>query len=147
LLVFAAGATAAAAFAVGGDEEGDPAEGGTGKKEKGVKTGQEETKKAKKARDGAGEKKGAGEMGQHGVMITTAWQAWQQNDVATAEAILREVPVPLQRTWEYHHLRALCRRKAMTLRGHTSGVTAVAYSPDGSHIVSGSEDRTLRVWD
>ena len=26
-------------------------------------------------------------------------------------------------------------------------VTSVAYSPDGKHIVSGSTDKTLRVWD
>jgi WD40 repeat protein len=31
-------------------------------------------------------------------------------------------------------------------QGHTSFVTSVAYSPDGSHIVSGSRDSTIRVW-
>ena len=34
-----------------------------------------------------------------------------------------------------------------TLRGHTNFVTSVAYSPDGKHIVSGSEDLTVKVWD
>ncbi|KLO09472.1 WD40 repeat-like protein, partial [Schizopora paradoxa] len=33
------------------------------------------------------------------------------------------------------------------LKGHTDGVFAVAYSPDGNHIVSGSYDNTLRIWD
>ena len=33
-----------------------------------------------------------------------------------------------------------------TLQGHTDPVTSVAYSPDETHIVSGSEDNTIRVW-
>ena len=31
--------------------------------------------------------------------------------------------------------------------GHSDYVTSVAYSPDGKHIVSGSEDNTVKVWD
>jgi serine/threonine protein kinase len=34
-----------------------------------------------------------------------------------------------------------------TLQGHTSSVHSVAVSPDGRHIVSGSGDKTLRVWE
>jgi WD40 repeat protein len=35
----------------------------------------------------------------------------------------------------------------LTLRGHTSSVDAVAVTPDGRHVVSGSWENTLRVWD
>lgn len=33
------------------------------------------------------------------------------------------------------------------LKGHSGGVNAVALTPDGSRAVTGSEDRTLKVWD
>ena len=33
------------------------------------------------------------------------------------------------------------------LTRHTSGVSSVAYSPDGPNVVSGSDDNTIRIWD
>ena len=30
---------------------------------------------------------------------------------------------------------------------HTTDVMSVGYSPDGHHIISGSEDKTIRIWD
>ena len=33
------------------------------------------------------------------------------------------------------------------MEGHTSYVNSVAFSQDGKHIVSGSDDKTIRVWD
>ena len=37
--------------------------------------------------------------------------------------------------------------EAQILGGHSGYVTAVAWSPDGHHILTGSRDRTVRIWD
>ena len=34
-----------------------------------------------------------------------------------------------------------------SFQGHKDGVWSIAYSPDGKHIVSGSLDKTIRIWD
>lgn len=33
-----------------------------------------------------------------------------------------------------------------SLKGHTSGITSIAFSPNGDLIATGSSDRTIRVW-
>jgi WD40 repeat protein len=34
-----------------------------------------------------------------------------------------------------------------TLRGHTEGIVTVAVTPDGQHVISGSRDKTVKVWE
>ena len=38
-------------------------------------------------------------------------------------------------------------QETLTLKGHSSGVWGVSFSPDGKRIVSGSFDNTLKIWD
>jgi len=38
-------------------------------------------------------------------------------------------------------------RIAVTLDGHSGTVHSVSFSPNGKRIVSGSGDKTLKIWD
>jgi len=48
---------------------------------------------------------------------------------------------------EFYLLDVSTDRKVRTFKGHTDHVNSVAFSPDGKYILSGSRDKTLKLWE
>src|SRR5262249_52724976 len=81
------------------------------------------------------------EVFEYGWVMHVAHQEWRDGNITGVRVILNRTK-PELRGWEWHHVHRLCNGSLLTLR-HTRGVpTSGSFSPDGSRIVTGSEDRT-----
>jgi WD40 repeat protein/serine/threonine protein kinase len=67
--------------------------------------------------------------------VNRAYGEWQANNVAEAEQLLDDCPVAL-RGWEWRYVKRLCHLDLLTYRGHTRAATGVAFSPDGTKVIS-----------
>ncbi len=72
--------------------------------------------------------------------------AYDNRDLVGANDRLDKVSLE-QRGWEWSYLKRQTRGGIFTLYGHTNYVYSVSYSPDGTRIVTGSNDGTAKVWD
>jgi hypothetical protein len=79
-----------------------------------------------------------------------AGQAWESRNIGRVDELLQsQLPPPGAedlRGFEWHYLNRMANG-LLTLRGHASSVWAVAVSPDGRRIITGSADTTAKVWD
>ena len=72
---------------------------------------------------------------------------WDDNNMAHLRQVLGETLEYSDRGFEWYYWQQLCHLELRTLRGHAAFVSRVAYSPDGQRMVTGSEDRTAKVWE
>lgn len=70
----------------------------------------------------------------------------ERGNIGRTRELLASCPEDL-RGPEWHLLDNLQDQSRAVLLGHTLPVTSVKFSPDGSRIVSGSRDKTIRIWD
>ena len=79
--------------------------------------------------------------------MNLAQAAWEQNHLTRLRELLDETAAAPERGFEWYYWQRQLHLEAQTLRGHTEPVLAVAFSPDGQRIVTGSADDTAKVWD
>src|SRR5262249_5221587 len=88
------------------------------------------------------------QLGVSAMLLANA--AGDSHDYQLAAERLDKVPVQ-QRGWEWRYLKRQLHGGIFTLSGHTGAVTSVAFSPDGTRIVTGSGDHgapfEAKVWD
>ena len=74
-------------------------------------------------------------------------QAWDQNNPIRLRELLDETKGFPDRGFEWYYWRRQTHLALLTLRGHESGISFAAFSPDGKRIVTSSWDRTAKMWD
>src|ERR1019366_3686608 len=79
--------------------------------------------------------------------MNVAQQAWDENNVGRLRQLLQETQDSPYRGFEWYYWQSQTHLALKTLRGHLDAVTSVAFSADGQRILTGSNDKTAKVWD
>lgn len=106
----------------------------------------QEAAQARAAYHTAEQQRRQSEFSAYAANIASADSALRLNAGAEVRTRLNAAPERL-RNWEWGHLNARAERSLAVMRGHTGMVCSVAISPDGKRLLTGSTDRTARLWD
>jgi WD40 repeat protein len=79
--------------------------------------------------------------------MNLAQRAWDLNNIGGLRQLLQDTKDSPYRGFEWYYWQPKTRVGALALRGHSDVVNSVAFSPDGQRIVTGSNDKTAKVWD
>ena len=88
-------------------------------------------------------KKARSDLRWYAAESTLAQKDWEQGEIAALEKRLdflepRLPDAPDLRSFEWYHLKRLCRLDMSTLPGHSAPVRYVVFSPDGKLLASAS---------
>jgi WD40 repeat protein/serine/threonine protein kinase len=121
------------------ERERDAAEVARGEAE----SARDQERKAKRDVEEAREKLAAVEYGR---TIQVALQAWRDNNIPAALALLDNKRANL-RGWEWRYVHRLCHSDLLTVTDRTCSVLAASFSPDGSRVVTGRAENVVSVYD
>src|SRR5262249_61122131 len=99
--------------------------------------------RAEEAKEVAIRERDAAQWQTYRANIAAATSALQLGNFTSAQAYL-DAAAQKYRNWEWRHLFSRLDSSQRILRGHEDTVDAVAFSPDGTRLVSASWDGTAR---
>ena len=75
-----------------------------------------------------------------------AQEAGEQNNVGRLWELLEQTATYPDRGFEWYYWQRQMHLELLTLRGHLAGVQAVAFSADGSEVLTGGRDSVAQRW-
>jgi WD40 repeat protein len=100
---------------------------------------------AEQEKQKAEEEKQKAETYQYYHHIARAHDAWRDGNVGQMEQLLDACPAG-QRRWEWDYLNRLCHSDPL-IALKTQGAGRVAFSPDGTRLVTDGAGNTVKIWD
>ena len=79
--------------------------------------------------------------------MNLAQQAWEQNNIGRMRQLLEDTQDSPERNFEWFYWQPKTHLALRTFHGHLWIISSVAISPDGQRIVTGSNDKTAKVWE